>query len=43
LLQPIDATPYLHVAVVDRHVSLGVALVLMRRLQRSLHSDLEAS
>lgn len=43
LLRPITGTPYHHVAIVDRDVSLGVGLVMMRRLERDLRSDLETS
>ena len=41
LLRCIQGTPYHHVVLLDRTVSLGVGLVLMRRLERELRTDLE--
>jgi DNA-binding response OmpR family regulator/predicted regulator of Ras-like GTPase activity (Roadblock/LC7/MglB family) len=43
LLRGVRGTPYVHVAVVERDVSLGVALVLMRRFQQSVISELRES
>ncbi len=41
ILRRLGTTPYIHVAVVGCDTSLGVALVLMRRFQKSLNSTLE--
>lgn len=42
LLRVIEGTPYLHFAVISKNTSLGVAIVLMRRMQESLRSELGA-
>lgn len=41
LMRVLGGTPYLHIAIVSRDVSLGVALVLMRRFQKEVHARLE--
>lgn len=43
LFRRLDGTPYIHVAIVERATSLGVALVMMRRFQKSLRQNLEAT
>lgn len=43
LLRALRGTPYVHVAIVERDVSLGVALVLMRRFQQNLANELQES
>lgn len=43
LLNTIPDTPYCHVALVGGGVSLGVALVMMQRLQQGLIADLETA
>lgn len=40
LLRVVEHTAYIHFAVVGKDTSLGVALVLMRRFQRTLHHEL---
>ena len=42
LIRRLDGMPYLHIAVVDADASLGVALVLMRRFQKTIRTALEA-
>lgn len=41
LARCLDGTGYLHLAVVDRKVSLGVAIVLMRRFEKTFLGELE--
>jgi DNA-binding response OmpR family regulator len=42
LLRVVEGTPYLHFAVVSKDTSLGVALVLMRRFQKTIQTELGA-
>ncbi len=41
LFRRLEGTPYVHVAIVERATSLGVALVMMRRFQKTLRQNLE--
>lgn len=42
LFRRLEMTNYMHVAVVEKATSLGVAVVLMRRFQKTLRRSLEA-
>lgn len=41
LVRALDASPLLHIAIVDRHINLGIALVLMRQFERQIQAEAE--
>jgi DNA-binding response OmpR family regulator/predicted regulator of Ras-like GTPase activity (Roadblock/LC7/MglB family) len=43
LFRRLEGTQYVHVAIVERATSLGVALVMMRRFQKTLRKNLEGT